>query len=151
MLGHAEALASMRAWPEGYPNKTKNDQVCKIFVQHAAAFKATQSADGRWHQLLNDTNSFLETSVTAMAITSLIRGVRGGVLPKAAYAPVIELAWKGLVSTVLLNGTVTQVCCGTDIEATAQDYYNRPTSYSCSGPGGAGAVLYAAVDIAKGY
>ena len=44
--------------------------------QHAEAFKATQSDDGRWHQLLNDTKSFRETSVTAMAITSLIRGVR---------------------------------------------------------------------------
>lgn len=151
MLGHAEALSSMNAWPEGYPDKTKNDQVRQIFQQHASAFKATQSSDGRWHQLLNDTNSFLETSVTAMAITSLIRGVRGGLLPKAEYAPVIELAWKGLVSTVMPNGTVTQVCCGTDIEATAQDYYNRPTSYTCSGPGGAGAVLYAAVDLAKGY
>ena len=44
----------------------------------------------RWHQLLNDTNSFLETSVTAMAITSIVRGVRGGLLPKAEYDPVIK-------------------------------------------------------------
>eukprot|EP01048_Picozoa_sp_COSAG05_P015673 COSAG05_NODE_1917_length_3837_cov_2.903424_4_plen_152_part_00 len=151
MLGHAEALASMTAWPEGYPDETKNALVRKIFQQHAAAFKATQSSDGRWHQLLNDTKSFLETSVTAMAVTSLIRGVRGGLLPKAEYEPVIKRAWKGLLSTVLPNGTVTQVCCGTGIQATVQAYYNRPTSYTCSGPGGAGAVLYAAVDLAKGY
>jgi rhamnogalacturonyl hydrolase YesR len=86
-----------------------------------------------------------------MAITSLIRGVRMKILPKAEYDPIIKLAWKGLLSTVLPNGTVTQVCCGTGIQRSAQAYYDRPTSYTCSGPGGAGAVLYAAVDLSKGY
>ena len=53
-----------------------------IFKQHAAAFKATQSADGRWHQLLNDTSagSFLETSTTAMFLSAIVRGVALGVL-----------------------------------------------------------------------
>ena len=86
-----------------------------------------------------------------MAITSLIRGVRMNILPKAEYDPIIKLAWKGLLSTVLPNGTVTQVCCGTGIQPSVQAYYDRPTSYTCSGPGGAGAVLYAAVDLSKGY
>jgi hypothetical protein len=63
----------------------------------------------------------------------------------------VQLAWTGLLSTVLPNGTVTQVCCGTGIQPSVQAYYDRPTSYTCSGPGGAGAVLYAAVDLAKGY
>jgi len=64
---------------------------------------------------------------------------------------VIEKAWDGLVSTILKNGTVTGVCCGTGIQRDAHAYYIRPTFYGCSGPGGAGAVLYAAVDLAKGY
>ena len=84
-------------------------QVKQVFQQHAEAFRRTQAADGRWHQLMNDTKSFLETSTTAMAITSMIRGVRGGVLAKADYDPVIKRAWKGLLSTILPNGTVTQV------------------------------------------
>ena len=88
MLGHAEAIASMAAWPAGYPNATANARVKEIFVQHAAAAKATQAPDGRWHQLLNDTDSFLETSVTAMFLTSIIRGVRDGILPKKDYATV---------------------------------------------------------------
>jgi rhamnogalacturonyl hydrolase YesR len=151
MLGHAEAIASMAAWPAGYPNATANARVKEIFVQHAAAAKATQAPDGRWHQLLNDTDSFLETSVTAMFLTSIVRGVRDGILPKKDYASVIEKAWDGLVSTILKNGTVTGVCCGTGIQRDAHAYYIRPTFYGCSGPGGAGAVLYAAVDLAKGY
>jgi len=51
MLGHAEALESRLAYPEGYPDKEKNDQVDGIFRRHAAAFKASQSPDGRWHQV----------------------------------------------------------------------------------------------------
>ena len=47
------------------PNATTNAAVKEVFVQHAAAAKATQAPDGRWHQLLNDTESFLETSVRA--------------------------------------------------------------------------------------
>lgn len=35
---------------------------------------------------MNDTNSFLETSVTAMFLTSIVRGVRGGVLDRDEYA-----------------------------------------------------------------
>ena len=42
---------------------------------------------------------------------------------------------------------------GAELEARIQRnkeaYYERPTFYGCSGPGGAGAVLYAAVDLAK--
>ena len=151
MLGHAEALTSMAQWPAGYPNQTANELIKTIFIEHAEAAKATQAPDGRWHQLLNDSSSFLETSVTAMFLTSIIRGVRAGVLNKSEYDPVIKKAWAGLVSTVLPNGTVTGVCCGTGIQRDATAYYHRPTFYGCSGPGGAGAVLYAAVDLAKGY
>ena len=144
-----------------------------------------------------------------MFLTGLVRGVRSGVLPRADYDPVIKKAWSGLTSTILSNGTVTGVCCGTGIQVSrsnlgslcctvrclrcvracvwggwwvpltvsrprrstevrrdsvllslaarsncqpdAHAYYIRPTFYGCSGPGGAGAILYAAVDLAKGY
>ena len=65
------------------------------------------------------------------------------------YGDVVKRGWAGLVSTVLPNGTVTGVCCGTNIQPNTSAYYERPTFWQCSGPGGAGAVLYAAVDVAK--
>ena len=42
---------------------------------------------------MNDTNSFLETSVTAMFLTAIVRGVRGGLLDRDEYDPVIKKAW----------------------------------------------------------
>jgi hypothetical protein len=102
MLGHAEALESMAAWPEGYPDAAANAQVKLIFQQHAAAAKSSQAADGRWHQLLNDTSSgsFLETSTTAMFLSAIVRGVKAGVLERSEYETVITKAWAGLASTV---------------------------------------------------
>ena len=61
----------------------------------------------------------------------------------------VQKGWSGLVSTVLTNGTVLGVCCGTGIQPDANAYYQRPTNPACSGPGGAGTVLYAAVELAK--
>ena len=107
MMGHAEAIASMAAWPAGYPNATANARVKEIFVQHAAAAKATQAPDGRWHQLLNDTDSFLETSVTAMFLTSIVRGVRDGILPKEDYA-LVRWRWRW-------RWRYRHRCCGTRI------------------------------------
>jgi rhamnogalacturonyl hydrolase YesR len=141
----------MANWPEGYPDAAVNAKIRRIFEDHAAAIRAAQSEDGRWHQLVNDTRSYLETSVTAMALTALARGVRAGLLARSEYAPVIERAWAGLVRATLPNGTVTGVSCGLGIQASKEAYYNRSSFYQCSGPGGAGAVFYAAVELAKGY
>lgn len=89
MLGHVEALQSMQDYPAGYPNSTANAMVSTIFQQHAAAAKASQAPDGRWHQLLNDTSSgsFLETSTTAMFVAAIARGIRLGFLDKSEYVP----------------------------------------------------------------
>jgi rhamnogalacturonyl hydrolase YesR len=51
-------------------------------------------------QLLNDTSTFLETSVTSMAIFALVSGVESNWLDKAEFDPVITKAWEGLSSTV---------------------------------------------------
>jgi unsaturated rhamnogalacturonyl hydrolase len=84
-----------------------------------------------------------------MFVTAIARGIRMGVLDKAEFDPVVQKGWTGLVSTVLSNGTVLGVCCGTGIQPNAAAYYARPTHPACSGPGGAGTVLYAAVELAK--
>ena len=49
----------------------------------------TQAPDGRWHQVLDVESTFLETSVTAMTIYSLVEGVLNGWLDDATFRPVI--------------------------------------------------------------
>ena len=47
-----------------------------MLKKHLEGVLQFQSEDGRWHQLTNDTSSFLETSSTAMFTASLARAVR---------------------------------------------------------------------------
>ena len=144
-MSHVEAL-------EMKMSKTSQNykETLKIFQRQAAGLAKYQAPnDGRFHQVVNETTTFLETSATAMFLTSFIRGVMNNWLPYDDYKSVIENAWAGLVSTVQANGTVTGICDGTGIQANVADYERRPTSYLSSAGGGAGAVLYAAADMEK--
>jgi rhamnogalacturonyl hydrolase YesR len=61
----------------------------KIFVDHATALAAVQNkSDGRWHQLLDNTSMWLETSSTAMFAVAMIRGVdvRGSFAPSSSHS-----------------------------------------------------------------
>lgn len=149
LLGHVEALDSFAAYP-GTSTADERSMVLTIFRLQAAAMRSVQSEDGRWHQLVNDSSSgsFLETSVTAMAVSALARGVLRGYLQQGDYDTAVRRGWAGLSSAVDADGVVLGVCGGTDIQPTAAKYYTRPTEYLGSAPGGVGIVLYAAVDYA---
>ena len=54
------------------------------------------------------------TSVTAMMVTAMARGVHHGWLPATArYMAAIEGGWSGITSRIAANGTVAGVCMGT--------------------------------------
>ena len=148
MMSHIEALQALKHFPELQGELEKIQLVLK---SHSEAIAKYQSADGRFHQLVNETWTFLETSSTAMFITSLVRGVVNNWLEYDEYKDVIEKAWKGLQLAITANGTVTGVCSGTGIQSNAAAYADRPTSYLNSANGGLGSVLYAAVDMDKFY
>jgi unsaturated rhamnogalacturonyl hydrolase len=93
------------------------------------------TTDGRWHQVLDHPETFLETSVTSMTLYSLITGVMGGWLDKTTYDPVIQAAWLGLASTVQMDGTVNGISCGTGIGTDVTFYQERPTNWTESAPG----------------
>ena len=114
---------------------------------HAQAIVAVQptapAADGRWHQLLNDTSTYLETSCTAMFTFALARAVKNGWLERQKYDSAIKRGWAGLVKAVQPDGTVTGICNGFGIHPSAESYAHCSTSYYGSAPG-LGSVLRAA-------
>jgi Glycosyl Hydrolase Family 88 len=111
MMAHFEVSAALRL--VGHPLLP---QVNSVWVKHAQALAALQDTkDGRWHQVLDDPTTFLETSVTAMTLFSLVEGVFAGVLDRATFTPIIHNAWKGIVAQVAANGTVFNICSGTGI------------------------------------
>ena len=82
MMMHAEVLDGLKRCTQSWAAAAEKD-VVDTFTQHATALAAAQNkTDGRWHQLVNDTSTFLETSVTGMTIVALVKGVQGGWLNK---------------------------------------------------------------------
>ena len=88
-----------------------------------------------------------------MMVATIATSLRLGWLPVDARTPqyhrALRLAWEGLASRVLPNGTVLGICEGTGIMDNVAEYNARSTDYKQSPPGGAGAVLRAAVAMAE--
>ena len=83
MVAMAELLSVM---PEDHPDRAK---VLEIFQRGARGAAETQGGTGLWHQLLDRTDSYLETSASAMFTFAIARGVNRGWLPPS-YAPVAQ-------------------------------------------------------------
>lgn len=58
------------------------NQILSIYKNHIDAILNYQNENGMWNQILNDKNTFEETSSTAMFIVGLSRGIRNGWLEK---------------------------------------------------------------------
>ena len=120
MMAAAELLSVM---PENHPQR---ERVLEIFRRGAAAAVATQSGNGLWHQLLDKTDSYLETSASAMFTFALARGVNRGWL-SPAYATAAQAGWQALATRVRPDGRIEGICVSTTAAYDAVYYYNRPT------------------------
>lgn len=87
--------------------------------------KEFQRPDGMWGQLIDDRESWSETSGTAMFTYAMITGVKRGWLNKEEFAPVAKKAWVALVSNIDENGAVKNVCEGTNKLNSRQYYLDR--------------------------
>jgi len=142
MMAHAEVVKFLAAVA---PNSPHLQQVVYIWQKHTAGLINVQNkSDGRWHQVLDDEDTFLETSSTAMFLQSMADGIRNGWLDRSVVEPAVILAWSGLASTVESSGEVQGICEGTGIGADVAFYQARSTAYPSSAPG-LGSVFRAAI------
>lgn len=132
MMAHVEVLAALDAVDPRHPLRPA---ILAIFQAHAAALARVQSADGRWHQVLNESGTYLETSATGMFVFALAEGVRRGWLDEATFGPVLQRAWPALAAQVPANGQVSGICIGTGVQTSVAAYQARPTDYAGSSPG----------------
>ncbi len=86
-----------------------------------------QADDGMWHQLLDDQNSFAETSCTGMFIYALATGMDYGWLDYEDYKTPASTAWDALAGYVDDMGRTENVCIGTNAKNSKEHYLNRPT------------------------
>ena len=137
-LGLSELLAVL---PPDHPDRAA---VLDIHRRHLAAMRAHQAPDGMWRQIVDVPGSYRETSVTAMTLTAMARGLRLGWLDES-YRPVVDRAWRALLAHVLADGALVDVCFSTGAGPTRRHYLDRPAVNGADDRGGA-MVLGAALE-----
>lgn len=106
-----------------------------------------QNGDGLWHQVLDKTDSYTESSCSAMFVYSIARAVNEGWIDKR-YASIAITGWEGLKEhKITLDGQLKDVCVGTGIDDTIVFYYNRPAR--TNEKHGLGAIIEAGIEIIK--
>ena len=108
---------------------------------------AYQGKDGMWHQLLDDPESFAESSCTGMFLFSMATGLEKGWLPWEKYAGPVQKSWNALAGYVNENGAVREVCVGTNAKNNKKHYLTRPRS--TGNFHGQAAVLWAATAMIR--
>lgn len=110
--------------PEDHPGRAA---VLAQYRAHVRGLAARQGAIGFWHQLLDRSDSYLETSATAMYTYAIAHGVNQGWLDPLAYGPAALLGWNAVTTKVNAQGQVEGTCVGTGMGFEPAFYYHRPT------------------------
>lgn len=128
--------------PKTHPGYT---EVLAQLKMHVAGLAACQSGTGFWHQLLDRSDSYLETSATAIFAYSIARAINRDYIDKQAYSAMVLLAWNAVSTKVNENGQVLGTCVGTGMAFDPAFYYHRPVNpYAAHGYG---PVLLAGAEI----
>jgi len=106
-----------------------------------------QGEDGMWHQLLDDPESYPESSCTGMFLYGLASGIDKGWLSSDKCAENVEKAWNALAGYVNEKGETENVCVGTNAKDNKKHYLTRPKS--TGNFHGQAAVLWAATAMIR--
>jgi rhamnogalacturonyl hydrolase YesR len=117
--GMAELL---RILPKSNPSKPRIEAAYKRMM---ATLLRYQAYDGMWRQIIDDPNSWKETSSTAMFTYAMITGVKNGWLDKKTYGAAARKAWLSLLTYLNEDYNIRNVCEGTGIKNDYQYYLDR--------------------------
>jgi unsaturated rhamnogalacturonyl hydrolase len=128
--------------PENHPGR---QFVVQQFADHVKGLISYQSGSGFWHQLLDRTDSYLETSATAIYAYCIAHACNKKWIDPVAYAPIAMLAWNAVSTKVNAQGQVEGTCVGTGMAFDPAFYYHRPVNIFAAH--GYGPVLLAGAEI----
>lgn len=105
--------------------------IMDTFRTHAETLRACQAESGMFHTVLDDPDSYEETSGTAAITAGLLRGIKLGLLDES-YRACTERALQAICAQVAGDGTVENVSAGTAMGMDADHYKNigiHPMAY----------------------
>jgi unsaturated rhamnogalacturonyl hydrolase len=142
MLASVELLDVL---PEDHPGR---EEVLANLREHIRSIAKLQSGrSGLWHQMLDKTDSYAETSASAMFVYSMARAIDAGWISPVSYGSVAQAGWSGLTTRVNQRGQVEGTCVGTTLASDNVYYYNRPQSVFAAH--GYGPVLLAGAEMIR--
>ena len=100
-------------------------ELLKAFRAMMFTLASHQGDDGMWHQLIDEPESYPESSSTGMFLYGFISGVDHGWLVKDQYQEVIDKGWAALASYVNEKGEAMNVCIGTNAKNNKNHYLKR--------------------------
>lgn len=128
--------------PADHPGREK---VLEQLQLHIRGLAPLQSGMGFWHQLLDKTDSYLETSATAIYTYCIAKAINKNWVDAKANAPMALLAWNAVSTKVNSKGQVEGTCVGTGMAFDPAFYYYRPVNVFAAH--GYGPVLLAGSEI----
>ncbi|SMO45871.1 glycoside hydrolase family 88/105 protein [Gracilimonas mengyeensis] len=121
----AAALAEMvTVIPEGNPHYTN---IIESYTTMMESLLRYQANDGMWRQLIDNEDSWKESSGTAMFGYAIKVGEDEGILSDPRYTESYQKAWLALADKVNEYGRLTDICVGTGQSDNIQYYLDRPT------------------------
>ena len=103
-------------------------RILRGYREMMAALLKFQRPSGLWGQLVDDGESYDETSGSAMFAYALVKGVLNGWLEASEYGAAARQAWLGLCAHVDAYGNVRDVCIGTGKLNDRTYYLTRPVA-----------------------
>ena len=130
--------------PQEHPQR---QELMRLLQAHVQGLARRQHHDGYWHQLLDRSDTYLETSATAIYTYCIAHAVNQGWIDAKAYGPTALLGWQAVNASVNARGQVEQVCVGTGMAFDAAFYAYRPVHVMAAH--GYGPTLWAGAEIIR--
>jgi unsaturated rhamnogalacturonyl hydrolase len=92
--------------------------------QQVGALAVLQDSSGMWHTLLDEPDSYLETSATCGFAYGILKGIRDRLL-SPDYRPVADAAIQAILQNINPQGVVEQVSYGTPMGRDNRDFYKK--------------------------
>jgi len=100
--------------------------ILNAYKKMMATLLQYQADSGMWRQLIDNPQSWPESSSSAMFTYAFVSGVKNGWLPEETYGPAARKAWIALVGYLTPDGDLREVCVGTGKKDDVQYYLDRP-------------------------
>jgi len=112
----------LRSLPPDNPDRPR---ILEGYRTMMASLLKFQGTDGMWRQLIDEPDSWPESSCSGMFTFAFITGVRNGWLDARTYGPAARKGWLALITYLDSDANMREVCEGTPKKNERQFYLDR--------------------------